>query len=135
MKLRDFIKDTMTEIAHGIQAAKIGTADLWAISPGLLHGERLIEKSYVEFDVAVTVNEMNGSERDGKGGIKAEIEVLGSRVGGELSGGVAGKRETSTVNASRVAFKVPVYMNAHFRGDPNIAEEADHFAKRGKGEV
>lgn len=66
MKLRDFIKDTMTEIAHGIQAAKIGTADLWAISPGLLHGERLIEKSYVEFDVAVTVNEMNGSERDGK---------------------------------------------------------------------
>lgn len=132
MKLRDFIKDTMTEIAHGIQAAKIETADLWAINPGMLHGERLTEKSYVEFDVAVTVNEATTSEKDGKGAVKAEIEVFGSRVGGELSGGLSGTKETSTVNASRVAFKVPVYMNAHFRGDPNIVEEAEHFANRSK---
>lgn len=131
MKLRDFIKDTMTEIAHGIQAAKIETADLWAISPGAMHGERLIEKSYVEFDVAVTVNEAAITEKDGKGGLKAEIEVFGSRMGGELGGGLATKKETSTVNASRVAFKIPVYMNAHFRGDPNMVEEADHFARRG----
>lgn len=132
MKLRDFIKDTMTEIAHGIQAAKIETADLWAINPGMLHGERLIEKSYVEFDVAVTVNDATASEKDGKGGMKAEIEVFGSRLGGELAGGLGTKKETSTVNASRVAFKVPVYMNAHFRGDPNIAQEAEHFANRAK---
>lgn len=132
MKLRDFIKDTMTEIANGIQAAKIETADLWAISPGKLHGERLTEKSYVEFDVAVTVNETTASEKDGKGGIEAKIEVLGSRLGGQFSGGLGDKKEISSVNASRVAFKVPVYMNAHFRGDPNIVEEAEHFAKRRK---
>lgn len=132
MKLRDFIKDTMTEIAHGIQAAKIETADLWAISPGMLHGERLTEKSYVEFDVAVTVNEATSSEKDGKAGLKAEIEVFGSRVGGELSGGLGGRTETTTLNVSRVAFKVPAYMNTHFRGDPNIIEEAEHFAIRAK---
>jgi len=68
--------------------------------------------------------------KDGSGGLKGEIEVLGSRIGGELSGGVESKTETTTVNASRIAFKVPVYMNAHFRGDNNLLEEAEYFAKR-----
>lgn len=129
MKLRDFIKETMIEIAYGIQAAKIETADIWAINPGSLHGEKLTEKSYVDFDVAVTVNESTKNGQDGKGSIKAEIEVFGSRLGGELSGAAQGRKETSTVNASRVVFKVPVYMNAHFRGDENLSEEAKHFAK------
>jgi hypothetical protein len=130
MKLRDFIKEIMVEIAHGIQAAKIETGDLWAISPGALHGERLTEKSYVEFDVAVTVSEATKSARDGKGGMKAEIEVFGSRIGGEFTGSAETRSDVSTVNASRVAFKVPVYMNAHFRGDSNLIEEAEHFARR-----
>ena len=129
MKLRDFIQETMTEIAYGIQEAKINTSSIWAICPGSLHGERLTEKSYVEFDVAVTVNESVARKMDGKGGIKAEVEVLGSRFGGELSGGSEGQKEASTVNASRVAFKVPVYMNAHFRGDQNIKDEAEIFEK------
>jgi hypothetical protein len=128
MKLRDFIKDTLTDIAFGIQNAKIATKDVWAINPGALHGERLTDKSYVEFDVALTVTESSSTERDGKGGVKAEIEVFGSKVGGEVGGGIGSTSEKSTQNVSRVSFKVPVYMNAHYRGDKNILEEAEFLA-------
>ncbi|UCI05391.1 hypothetical protein [Mesorhizobium sp. B1-1-8] len=118
----------MTEIAHGIQSAKIETKDIWAINPEALHGERLTEKSYVEFDVAVTVNESSTNEKDGRRAFKAEIEVFGTKFGGELGGGLGAKKETSSQNVSRVTFKVPVYMNAHYRGDKNIEAEAEHFA-------
>ena len=133
MKLRDFIKETMTEIAFGIQSAKLETAELWAINPGSLSGEKVTEKSYVEFDVAVTVTQVDEKQKDGSGNLKGEINVLGAHVGGGLFGGGKMRMESSTANVSRVTFKVPVYMNAHFRGDKNILEEAQHFAKLTQG--
>jgi hypothetical protein len=125
MELRQFIRDAMMEIAMGIQQAKVDTKDLWAVTPAKLNGESVLEKSFIEFDIAVTVQEGASSQKDGKGGVKAEISVLGAKLGADGSGGVARTETNSTQNVSRITFKVPVYMNAHFRGDPNIAIEAD----------
>lgn len=127
MKLREFIRETLVEIAHGVQEAKFATKNLIAISPGAMHGERLSEKSYVDFDVAVTVDERMESGKDGKGVVKAEINVFGSKVGGELGGGIGAKKESGTQTVTRVAFKVPLYMNAHFRGDKAIMEEEEFY--------
>lgn len=132
MKLSEFIDQAMTEIAEGIQRAKISTSDIWAIAPGSLNGERIFEKSKVEFDVAVTVVESTETQKEGKGGIAAKVEVIGISLRGNLAGGGHKVQETAKTVASRIAFKVPVYMNAHFRGDKNIAEEAAYFAARGK---
>lgn len=135
MKLSEFIDQTMTEIAEGIQKAKISTSDIWAIAPGSLNGERIFEKSEVEFDVAVTVVDTTTTQKEGKGGVSAKVEVMGVSLGGDLGGGGHRAEEAAKTVASRIAFKVPVHMNAHFRGDKNIADEAAYFATRGKAET
>lgn len=133
MDLKDFIRETLVGIASGIQEAKIETGDIWALVPGALHGKRVSETSYIEFDVAVTVTETTESQKDGKAGVKAEISVLGSKVSGELGGGIASTKHASAEHVSRVSFKVPVHMNAHFRGDPLFAQEAAYLKDRKAG--
>ena len=132
MKLSQFIEETLTEIAVGVQSAKLRTSDLWAISPGALHGADLHEKSEIEFDVAVTVEQTLSSGKDGKGGVEASIQVMGVNLSGQLGGGLTGNQSNATTVASRIAFKVPVYMNAHFRNDKGISEEREYFQSRGK---
>jgi hypothetical protein len=125
MKLREFIKETLTEIAFGVHQAKVASKDLVAIAPGTLNGEVLTEKTYVDFDVAVTASEVTESGKDGKAGIRAEIEVLGSKIGGELSGGASKGLSATKETASRVSFKVPIFINANYRNDQGFAREID----------
>lgn len=135
MKLSEFIDQTMTEIAEGIQKAKISTFDIWAIAPGTLNGERIFEKSEVEFDVAVTVVDTTATQKEGKGGVSAKVEVVGVSLGGDLAGVTHKAEESAKTVASRITFKIPVYINAHFRGDKNLVAEAEYFATRGKAET
>lgn len=129
MELKDFIRETLIGIAAGVQEAKIKTADLWAIAPGALHGERIVETSFVDFDIAVTVSENVQKHKEGKGAVKAEISVLGARIGGNLGENRGDTEQVSSENVSRVSFRVPVYMNAHFHGDPRLQEERELFKK------
>lgn len=135
MRLSDFIDQAMTEIAEGIQKAKISTSDIWAISPGSLNGERIFEKSEVEFDVAVTVVDSTEVKSDGKGGVSAKVEVMGVSIGANLDGSKNKVSDTAKTVASRISFKVPVYMNAHFRDDKNMAEEAAYFSSRANAKI
>ncbi len=123
MKLKDFIRESLVEIAFGVHQAKVAAKDLVAISPGHLNGQIVQEKIYVDFDVAVTVNEVRETDKEGKLGIQAQIEVLGNKLGGELGGGGAVSQSSSTQTASRVVFKVPVYLNSHFRNDAGFDKE------------
>lgn len=75
------------------------------------------------------------TQKEGKGGMSAKIEVMGVSLGGDLGGGGHKAEEAAKTVVSRIAFKVPVYMNAHFRGDQNLADEAAYFATRGKIET
>lgn len=119
MRLSQFIEDTMYEIAVGIQRAQVRAKDLVAINPGRLNGELLTEKSYVDFDVSVVVNDSTTSGKDGSGKIGGEISVASiAKVKAEIGGSADQKHENSTAKTHRVVFKVPVYLNADFKSNP-----------------
>lgn len=125
MKLSDFVRDAITEIAFGIHQAKAETYQIIAVVPGTLNGQSLEEKSYIEFDVAVTASSETGSQSDSGGKAGIGISVVGFRAGmdGSTSSTETEKSMSSTI--SRINFKVPVYFNAHFRGDAGAATEAE----------
>lgn len=134
MELRDFIRETLVGIATGVQEAKLRTSDLWAINPGKLNGESVTEKSYIEFDVALTVTETAETQKGGGGGLKAEVSVLGSKVGGGAEAAISGSTGSSSEKVSRVSFRVPVYMNADYRGDNHTKEEARRLTVAAAGQ-
>ncbi len=122
MRLSQFIEDTMYEIALGIQRAQARAKDLVAINPGRLNGELLTEKSYVDFDVSVVVSDVASSSKEGGGKLGGEISVASiAKVKAEGGGSVDRKEENSTAKTHRVAFKVPVYLNADFKNNPATA--------------
>src|SRR3546814_15089242 len=90
--------------------------EIAAIAPESISGERVSERTYIDFDVAVVVGESDTTAKAGDGRIGADIQVA-TIV--KASAGMGGKAEaTSTASQQqthRVAFKVPVYLNAHFR--------------------
>jgi hypothetical protein len=126
MKLSNFIQETIFEIALGIHSAKVRAKDLVAVSPGMMDGKDVIEKSYIDFDVSVVVKEASQSKKGGKGSFSGSIKVaefasVGVSAGGEAEKGASSESE----QVHRITFKVPVYFNAHHRADGTMAGEAD----------
>lgn len=125
MRLSAFIHDTLYEIALGVQLARARARDLVAITPSTIDGEAVAEKTYVDFDVAVVVGESETATKSGDSKAGAEIQVA-SVIKANI--GAGGKIESgstaSTEQTHRVAFKVPIYMNAHFRDNPLAAADA-----------
>jgi hypothetical protein len=103
----------------GVQLARARARDLVAITPSTIDGESVSEKTYVDFDVAVVVGESETTMKGGEGKTGGEIQVA-SIIKANIGGG--GKIESgstaSTEQTHRVAFKVPIFMNAHFRNNP-----------------
>jgi len=116
----------------GVHRAKANTRDISAIVPGRLENEVLTEKTLVKFDIAVSAEENSNSRKSAKGGAKFGISVLGSKV----ETGVGGAAETDSSETrstiSRMSFEIPVYLNAHFRGDPGADKEAEYIRGRKK---
>ena len=125
MRLSDFIHDTLYEIALGVQLGRARSRDFAAIAPESVSGEKVAEKTYVDFDVAVVVGETDTKTKGGGGHLGAEIRVA-SVV--KANAGADGKLEASatasTQQTHRVAFKVPIYLNAHFRDNPLATADA-----------
>src|SRR3546814_4441362 len=89
------------------------------------------------FDVAVVVGESDTTAKAGDGRIGADIQVA-TIV--KASAGMGGKAEaTSTASQQqthRVAFKVPVYLNAHFReNETAMAAYKTVLAEHGLAEI
>lgn len=128
MKLSDFIQETLYEIALGVQAGALRAKDFVAISPSTLNGQPVGEKGYIEFDVQVVVGDSSTSIKGGKGQLGAEIQVAAV---GKLTASAGGNADaTEAITSERthhVAFKVPIYMAANFRGNPATAKEAEEF--------
>ena len=114
MNLKDFIRETLTQIAEGMKEADDAVAKTGgAINPADVainksgqgpyayyaddqRGERRRVVETVEFDIAVTV--VDGTET--KGGIGVGIGVIGV--------GSAGKTDKSNTSESRIRFRVPM---------------------------
>lgn len=101
MELKEFIKDSIVQIIDAVGEAKEAHSEL--VSPvsnnknnrsETIRNRKLIHD--IKFDIAVTVEEENGS--DGKG----KISVLGASIGG----GISEKDKLTTV--TRIKFDVPV---------------------------
>jgi hypothetical protein len=128
MRLSDFIQDTLYEIALGVELGRARAKDLIAINPSALDGEPIGERSYIDFDVSVVVGEKDASQTFGTGKIGGEIKVVSVFSASAEAGG--GKQVSSTRSKEqthRVAFKVPVHMNANYANNPAAAENAERL--------
>lgn len=112
MNLSEFVQASLTQIAKGIEGAKIELKDSDAlINPrnmavnrgsGSNYGyvtettDRLRVVELVEFDVAISIAE--GSEKNGKAGISV----------GSIGIGVGAKNSETNSSQSRIRFKIPV---------------------------
>jgi hypothetical protein len=129
MRLSDFVREALTEIAFGIHEAKVDSQMLVAIVPGSLGGQDVTEKSYVEFDIAVTTGTTDKRLGSGEASARAGINVFSAKVSVEGKGIFSRARESSNSTVSRLTFKVPVYFNAQFRADPGASAERE-FVKQ-----
>jgi hypothetical protein len=115
MKLDDFVRETIVQIARGVHAAAEEVQEFGArVNPPVESGSGdkfiqdaggLIGVQQVEFDVAVTV-----SSEATKGG-KASIEVMSIL---SLGGGNTGA--SAHESQSRIKFSIPLTLHAAKRG-------------------
>ena len=115
MELKDFISQTIREIAEGVQAASEQCSDLGVIvNPAVTLGENgdffvpkdnvkehiTVERrvQQIHMDVLVSVTETTTLDSE----VEASINVLGANVNG--------KSEGNTVNSNRVSFDIPVCL-------------------------
>ena len=129
MKLKDFIKETLVEIAEAIREAKDAASDKISISPGFMEGKKVIEVSYVEFDIAVTANETSHKEKDAEGGLDAKIEVLGIKSGLKAGASTISSTQHQKEEVSRIQFKVPVYFGATSKNLADRSKETESLKK------
>lgn len=130
MRLSEFIQDTLYEIAIGVDMARIKARNYVAINPVTINGERVEDRSYVDFDVSIIVGEAEETTGAGSGRVHGEIKVASLVKAGIDAGGQ--RQKTSSARAEqthRVSFKVPFYMNANYRDNPAVQAEAENFER------
>jgi len=109
MDLKEFTKETLIQIVQGVEEANFVLAEKHAhvtshaiknSSGGILIDHNYINAVEVNFDVAVTASETDGTK--GGGGIKvAQI----------LHGGIETSKSTENQSISRVRFSLPLVLN------------------------
>ena len=113
MELREFIRDVLVQIAHGVKDADAEVIAAGGVaSPATRSGPVSEDREthfatlesgapvfLVDFDVAVTVSET--TDQGGKAGL---------RIASVFSGEFGGKSGESTATVSRVRFKVPIAL-------------------------
>lgn len=129
MNLDEFIHQALTDIAYGVHEAKVDSQDLMAIVPGSLNNEIQIEKSYISFDIAVTAGSKLDKSRSATGKAGGSINVYGAGINSGITGSSAISNSSHNETISRLKFKIPVFFNAHFRGDPGSLKERETVKK------
>lgn len=118
MELKDFIKSVILDVADAVKECQDEIANGTIISPMNVKGEDDIIKtekgdikvSYIDFEIAITVNE----EQEDSGNAKAGIKVLSAFLGGSVSGETSSANKTSNENISRIRFSIPVAFTPTF---------------------
>lgn len=105
MRLSEFIQDMLYEIAEGVQGGSLKARHLVAIVPGQINGERVGEKSYIEFDVSLIVSEADEKKAGGDGKIGGEINVASvAKVSAGIGGAATTSASAKAEQTHRVAF-------------------------------
>ena len=95
MLLKEFVETVLTEISEGVANAKKGATEHAAIASGAINGRLKLEPKLVKFDIAVSTEETNSAQAEGK----AKIFVA--------SGGIEGKSQSIETRINRISFSVP----------------------------
>ena len=122
MELKEFVTETLLQIAAGIEAAqgkllesgsgaRINTSVTRDDSGSLVTGGRRHSVEFVEFDVAILAN--TGTET--KAGIGLTVASL-------VNLGASGRSNQSQGTESRIKFKVPVAYPKHKYSDQETQE-------------
>lgn len=131
ISLKDFISDTLTQIAEGVVAAQENTSSMEGarINPRILIGRELPVEgmaisqfgrvndsaSIIHFDVAVTVS----SEKGVSGGGGAEAKGFIGVISGKANLSVEKHSETAKNEESRIQFSIPVVLpQTHHKQSP-----------------
>jgi hypothetical protein len=132
MDLKQFVNETLTQIAQGVSEAQTSVRSVGGFVNPALRGVVNRESYFgsvetgqhvflVEFDVAVTVAKGKGTNA----GAKLEVASF-------LSLGAGGKSNEETQSTSRVKFKVPIALpvdpEAKRAMDQEIQQEKDEAA-------
>lgn len=112
MELKDFVADTLTQIAEGILEAQKQAGDSgFYVCPRMIAGgsiakdgesSRMAHK--VSFDIAVEAVASKGT--DGAGGAKFRVEVLSCRL--DVGSSSKETDSSSSRQVSRIQFDIPV---------------------------
>ncbi|WP_056375950.1 MULTISPECIES: hypothetical protein [unclassified Sphingopyxis] len=137
MELAEFIRQALSDIAFGVHEARVDCQEVVAIAPGILNGQPVQLTTDVSFDIAVTTAKSSTDSRAAKSGAEGFIKVVGfgAKIGGQSEDGGSNGRSDETI--SRISFKIPIQLNAHFRNDPGAETERERIkalvAARKKG--
>src|SRR3546814_12316984 len=116
MRLSEFIHDMLYEIALGVEIARARSHEIAAIAPESISGERVSERTYIDFEVAVVVGESDKTAKAGDGRHGADIDVATIRKDSDGKGGKAeGTSTASQQQNHRGTLKVPVNQQPQFR--------------------
>lgn len=123
MELKDFVEQSLVQIARDIESASkaledtnahINPKNIYVNSDNRQNYGRLVQKQdlnpvveLVEFDVAVHASE--GTETNGKIGISV----------GSIGLGAVGKSQESNRSESRIKFKIPVVFPTSTKAPPS----------------
>ena len=119
MRLSTFIHDTLYEIALGVTLGRARALEMVAVMPGHINGEDVAEKTYIDFDIAVVVDENATltNTKDGNGGAEIQVaSVVKLKAGAEAK--VESVDQKSHAQTHRITFKIPIYVNANFKENP-----------------
>lgn len=119
LNLSDFVSDTITEIAKGIENAKENLKELDVlIVPTTYDGivrtdtvgyQRSVQN--IDFDLSITINQEEKSSEENKTDVSAKIQVV-SLFNLSLGGGLASQNYEESVNKNavinRIQFSIPV---------------------------
>jgi hypothetical protein len=109
MEVREFVRDVLVDVIKGIKEAQreagvggyVAPADVgdhrFPQDAGVYNEARIVS-TVVKFDMAVTAE----TSKQGGGGAKVRITVVGAEIGGKLA--------AKDTQVSRIQFSVPILM-------------------------
>lgn len=116
MRLSTFIHDTLYEIALGVTLGRARALNMVAVMPGHVDGADVAEKTYIDFDIAVVVDEnaTQTNAKDGDAGTEIQVlSILKLKAGAEVKAETVDHR--SQAQTHRITFKIPIYANANYQ--------------------
>ena len=132
MELKEFIRETLSQIAAGVEAAQTEVRDAGGfVNPAHRVGKQEQDKSHfgaltsgqniflVDFDVTVSVIEGTGTEG------KAKLNVASL-----LSLSTGGQSNASTSATNRISFKVPLAMPVDAVSAEELKQQDEELSER-----